>query len=63
MPPAICASARPSWMFCAAKTTALRPEAHTLFMVMASTVGERPAWMEAWRAGDWPALAWRTWPM
>src|SRR2546423_14944753 len=49
-------------MFCAASTTALRPEAQTLLTVTASTVGARPANMAACRAGDCPTPACRTFP-
>ena len=50
-------------MFCAAKTTAFMPEAHTLLIVIASTEEGRPANMLACRAGAWPMLPWRTLPM
>jgi len=50
-------------MFCAANTTALRPEAHTLLMVMASTLFGRPAKRAACRAGACPTEPWRTLPM
>src|SRR5947207_11718614 len=50
-------------MFCAAKTTAFMPDAQTLLIVTASTVGESPANMEACRAGAWPTDACKTLPM
>lgn len=50
-------------MFCAAKTTALSPEAQTLFMVIPSTLWERPENIIACRAGDWPTPPWRTLPI
>ncbi len=37
--------------------TALRPEEQTLFTVVASTVGGRPAKIDACRAGAWPKPA------
>lgn len=50
-------------MFCAARTTALSPDAQTLLIVIASTEVGRPAKMAACRAGDWPTEAWRTFPI
>jgi len=63
MPPATMASDCPSWIVCAASDTALRPEAHTLLIVLASTEVDSPANMAACRAGACPAFPCRTWPM
>ena len=47
----------------AAIVTALRPDAHTLFTVVASTEVGRPAKMEACRAGACPMPAASTFPI
>src|SRR5262245_30884060 len=50
-------------MPCAASITALRPEPHTLLIVRAATLGGRPAWIAAWRAGACPSPAETTFPI
>ena len=42
---------------------ALRPDRHTLFTVVAGMLSGMPPLTAAWRAGIWPWLASRTWPM
>src|SRR4029453_6925364 len=42
---------------------ALRPERHTLLIVVDGTVIGMPAATAAWRAVIWPAPACSTWPM
>ena len=51
MPPATINWASPARIACAASMTALRPDPQTLLMVSAATVGGRPAWSAACRAG------------
>src|SRR5688500_184554 len=63
MPPATITSASPARMAEAPIITAFRPEPQTLLMVVALTPSGSPAFSAAWRAGAWPAPAWRTWPM
>lgn len=63
MPPAMEQSLWPTMMPWAAREMAFRPEAQTLFTVVASVSFPRPALMTAWRAGDWPTPPWRTLPM
>ena len=45
-----------------ARTTAMQPDAHTLFTVSAVTVFASPALKTTWRAGFWPTPAWSTSP-
>src|SRR3712207_3133803 len=63
MPPATWASACPSSIVDAAMLTAFRPEAHTLLMVVASTLVGSPAKMAACLAGACPTPADSTLPM
>src|SRR3954471_19520548 len=56
-PPATTMSASPLAMDCAPSMAALRPDPHTLLMVIAGTISGSPARMAACRAGFWPAPA------
>ena len=62
-PPATTMSASPLAIACAPSIAALRPEPHTLLIVIAGTMSGRPALIAAWRAGFWPMPAVSTWPM
>ena len=63
MPPATITSMSPARMACDASMTALSPEPHTLFTVVAPTVLGMPALINAWRAGACPTPAWTTFPI
>ena len=63
IPPATMMSLSPALMACAASMTALSPEPHTLFTVVAPTVFGMPALMAACRAGACPTPACTTFPM
>src|SRR5260370_35259670 len=57
IPPATTALASPLRISRAARLTALRDDAQTLFTVSAGTLVGRPALMAACRAGIWPIPA------
>src|SRR5690554_6287229 len=63
MPPATYTSPSPARIALAAIMTALRPDPHTLLIVVALTVAGSPAPSAACRAGAWPAPACTTCPM
>ncbi len=63
MPPATATLMSPVWTPCAASITARSPDPHTMFSVIAPTVGGSPARSAAWRAGAWPMPAETTLPM
>ena len=62
MPPAMMALYSPARMLLAAIMAALSDEPQTLLMVAHGVETGRPAPKATWRAGFWPAPAWRTWP-
>ncbi len=62
-PPATTISESPLAIDCAPSIAALRPEPHTLLMVIDGIISGSPARIAAWRAGFWPQPAASTWPM
>jgi len=62
-PPATTTSESPFAIACAPSIAALRPEPHTLLIVIEGIISGRPARIAAWRAGFWPTPAVSTWPM
>ena len=63
MPPATTTSTSPARISWSAIAIALRPERHTLLIVIDGTFIGMPPLMAAVRAGFCPAPAWMTWPM
>ena len=63
IPPATTTRASPSRTACEASMTALSPDPQTLLMVSAATVGGKPAFSAACRAGACPTPAERIIPM
>jgi hypothetical protein len=63
MPPATTMSASPDWTIWSARKIELRPDRHTLLMVVAGTSMPMPPLTAAWRAVIWPEPACSTWPM
>ena len=63
MPPATMISASPARIIWSAVAIALRPDRHTLLMVIDGSESGSPPAMPAERAGFWPAPARMTWPM
>ena len=63
MPPATTMSASPDWIIWSARWMVLRPDRHTLLIVLAGTDRGTPPFTAAWREAIWPAPAWSTCPM
>jgi hypothetical protein len=63
MPPATTTSTSPARINWSASAMALRPDRHTLLIVIAGTSWGMPASIAACRAVIWPVPAWRTCPM
>src|SRR5439155_19440971 len=63
MPPVTTTSTSPARTIESAISIARIDEAQTLLIVSAGTSIGRPAPIEAWRAGAWPAPPCSTWPM
>src|SRR5436309_12591256 len=63
MPPVTTTSTSPERIIESAISIARIDDAHTLLIVSAGVSFGRPAAIAAWRAGAWPAPAWRTCPM
>ena len=63
IPPATTMSASPDRTIISASTTAIMPDAHTLFTVSADEPSGSPAPIAACRAGAWPRPAESTFPM